>query len=307
MLDFRHETFRTLCGLGSYAKTAQQLHITQPAVSQHIKYLESYYQVMLVAEKGRSFALTPAGEELLLFIQACSNGLVALQQRMQQAGTVPQKIVVGATRSVGEELMPDILAKALAAHPQTAFQLVVENTNRLLQKLQNGDVHFALIEGYFDTRLFSYLPFSTEEFIGVCSASSALAGQPASYGSLLAYRQILRERGSGSREICEEILHENHITLGRFAGIIEVNNLAAIKKLVAADAGISFLYKFSVQKELSRGELAQLHLPGGPFFRKLHFIYPKNSLTGIDYTFWFTQLGNFYAQSKRVPFANTKP
>ncbi|WP_099205046.1 LysR family transcriptional regulator [Scatolibacter rhodanostii] len=294
MLDFRHETFRMLCRHGNYAKTAEALHITQPAVSQHIQYLEQWYQVKLIAEKGKRFSLSPAGKELLLFIQACDSGLSALEQRMQTSNSPSQQIIIGATRSIGECILPDIIANSLRIHENVDFRLVIDNTNILLDKLQEGEIHFALLEGYFDASLYESILFSNEEFIGVCSPTNSLANREILFSDLLDQRQIVREKGSGSREIYEEILHENYLNLWQFPRLIEVNNLASIKKLVAKHAGITFLYQFSAKDELLSGNFVQLRIKDFLAMRKLHFVYPKNSLTDIDYLFWFHEFLKIY-------------
>lgn len=291
MLDFRHETFLTLCRHGSYAKTAAALHITQPAVSQHIKYLEQLYGVTLIAEKGRRFSLTPEGKELLLFIQACGNGVTALRERMGEgASPRPQRLMVGATRSVGEGFLPEIIAALLRLHGEYEFHLTIENTNVLLEQIQNGGLHFALIEGYFDSSSYESILFSDEEFIAVCSPENSLAKSELTFPDLLTQRQIIREKGSGSREIYEELLHENHLSLSAFPRLLEVNNLSAIKKLVSRDAGVAFLYRFCAEEELRSGALCRMRIQSLSARRKIHFVYPKNSLMGMDYAFWFRAL-----------------
>lgn len=294
MLDFRHRTFLTLCQYKNYAKTAQFLHLTQPGVSQHMKYLEELYGTTLIAEKGKRFSLTSAGMELLLFIQACDNGLLELRKRMHVSNQNAQELIIGATRSIGECIMPALITKALEAHQDTAFHLQIDNTHLLLESLQKGKIHFAFVEGYFPDGVYEAIPFSREEFIGVCAPSCELAKQTSAYTKLLKYRQIVREKGSGSREIYEELLHENHMRLDQFPKLTEVNNLAAIKKLVMAGAGISFLYKFTVENDLKENNLCQIPLDSFSAFRKLHFVYPKNSLTGIDYPYWFQRFLYFY-------------
>lgn len=293
MLDFRHDTFCALCRYGNYAKTADALHITQPAVSQHIKYLEDLYGLPLIAEKGKSFALTSQGKELLQFIQSCSNGLDALKERIKECPT-PKQIKIGATRSVGENILPDIISNILENNNNYEFHLILENTHKLLEKMQDGSIDFALVEGYFDTSYYQSIPFSNEEFIGVCSAKNPLAKRTISFSDLLDHRQILREEGSGSREIFIEILHENHIQLNMFPHRIEVNNLSAIKKLVKNNSGIGFLYQFCVKDELEDGSLVKLNIQDFLALRRIHFIHPKNSLTGLDYNFWFNMLKSVY-------------
>ena len=110
------------------------------------------------------------------------------------------------------------------------------------------------------------------------------------------YRHIVRETGSGSREIYEEILHENHLKINNFHRLIEVNNLTAIKKMVAADAGISFLYKFTVLDELQSGKIKQIDINNFSALRSLHFVFQKNSLTNVDHKHWFGRFLKIYQQ-----------
>ena len=297
MLDFRHETFLELFKQKNYAKTAEALHITQPAVSQHIKYLEELYEVTLIAEKGKVFSLTPAGKELLWFIQSANSGVKHLKKRIAQINTKNiQEITIGATRSIGEGILPHIISKILQSNDLVEFHVLVENTNSLVEKLQDGQIDFALIEGYFDKSTFETIPFSVEEFIGICSANSPLAAKSVDFSDLLEYRHIVREEGSGSREIYEEILHENHMKINDFHRLIEVNNLTAIKKMVADDAGISFLYKFTVLDEIQSRKVIPITINNFSALRNLHFVFQKDNLTNIDHRYWFDKFLEIYQQ-----------
>lgn len=290
MLDYRHQTFLELCKLKNYARTAAALHLTQPAVSQHIQHLEKHYGTSLIAEKGRRFALTAAGHELLLFIQAANNGLTSLKKRMTDEKK-RREIVIGATRSVGESLLPRLLAKTIPTYGDVSFSIVVENTRVLMELMENGEIHFALIEGFFGHSTCESIPFSDEPFICVRSADKAPTDTcPVTIETLTNETLVVREPGSGSRAILEAYLHGKHLQLASFRDQITVNNVAAIKKLARYGCGVTFLYRFSVMDELSSGKLYEVAIEDWHVNGKLHFVYPKNSLIDLDYLALYREL-----------------
>ena len=138
--------------------------------------------------------------------------------------------------------MPGIICVMLKDNPRLNVHMEVGNSQVLLAKLRRGELDFALIEGIID-RL-----FSLEPFVPICSPNSPLAFGPVSFEELLQYPLILREKGSGTREILENILKQYNYSPASFQNIIEIGNMAAIKQLVASDIGISFMYEIAARR-----------------------------------------------------------
>lgn len=277
MLDFRHETFFALSACGSFTKTAKLLHITQPAVSQHIKYLEEFYGCKLFDTSNRRIRLTRQGELLREFATTVFSDAKHFKQNISSAETDTMQFSFGATLSIGEYVMPDILSRLLIKYPKMKFHMSVANTQVLLERLNNGDLDFIVVEGLFDKSEYDATLFSNERFIPVCSPESKLAKGPAGFHEIIKSCLILRERGSGTREIFENILQKNNYSLHAFEKVIEIGNMAAIKKMVSNGLGITFLFEVAAKREIEDGSLSVIDIPGFFEQREFNFILLKNS------------------------------
>lgn len=277
MLDYRHHTFLTLCSAGSFTKTAEILHITQPAVSQHIKYLETYYGCKLFNTSNRKISLTHQGELLKEFATTVASDTKHLIENILSDPTDAMQFAFGATLSIGEYVMPEILSGLLAEYPEMRIHMSVANTQVLLERLNRGELDFIVVEGLFDKSEYDTTLFRLERFIPVCSPGSPLAEGPVDLPSLINNRLILRERGSGTREILENILQKNNYSLHAFKRVIEIGNMAAIKEMVSNDRGITFLFEAAAKKKIEEGELAVIDIPGFDEHYEFNFVMLKNS------------------------------
>lgn len=287
MLDFRHETFLSLCRIRNYTKTAEFLCITQPAVSQHIKYLEEQYGGKLFLYEGKTLKLTERGirlQEYALTAQADSSYIRTLLTHLD---TTAKEMSFGATLSIGEYVMPQIMTVLLQKSLDTSLHMQVNNTQSLLQKLHDGDIRFALLEGYFDKAKYDWALFSKEVFIPVCSPSSPLAKPNVQLADILEQRLFIRENGSGTREILEQMLQEQNHTIQSFRDVCVIGNLNRIKRLVEHNLGITFLYKVAADQEIANGTLTQIKFKDFTVWRAFHFVFLKNSLHRKEYLDWY--------------------
>jgi DNA-binding transcriptional LysR family regulator len=277
MLDFRHKTFLALCSCGSFTKAAELLHITQPAVSQHIKYLEEYYECKLFEMVNREMKLTRQGKLLREFAMTVFSDSKHFKENFSSVQTDTMRFAFGATLSIGEYVMPDILSRLLLKYPEMNIHMSVANTQVLLERLNNGELDFIIVEGMFDKSEYDSTLFSLERFVPVCSPKSELADKEVVFSSILNSRLILRERGSGTREIFENILLKNNYSLRAFEKTIEIGNMAAIKKIVSKGLGITFLFEAAVKKELKDKSLKVINISGFYEQREFNFVLLKNS------------------------------
>lgn len=287
MLDFRYDTFLALCQIGSFTKTAEFLCITQPAVSQHIKFLEQKYGGKLFAFRGKKLILTERGQRLQEFTKTVSSDITHLKEQLLNRTEQVKHITFGATLSIGEFVMPKIMAAILAQSPGTRLNMQVHNTETLLRKLENGEIRFALLEGYFNKMAYDWRLFSQEDFIAVCSPRSLLADGEIKLDAIFGERLFLREKGSGTRNILEHILYDQGQTIDSFGQICEIGNMSAIKELVQDNLGITFLYRAVAEKDLAAGRLKQIKIQDFHVRRAFHFVYLKHSKHEPEYLEWF--------------------
>ena len=256
-----------------------------PAVSQHIRQLEAHYGCALFHKGGRRGELTQAGAMLFRALETMENDETRLKAQakaltLEQPAKAPLRF--GCTRTICDYWIPRVLARHMAKHPDEMVQMSVGNTQELVEGLEAGTIDFALVEGSFNRALFDSAPVSRERYVAVGSADEFDASyKPVSMASLLDRRLILREAGSGTREILEKHLAARDLDLDDFAGTFEVASIPAIKLCVRAGTGITFLYRAAVERELDQGELRDI--TPSDFFVEHDFrlIWQRGSLAAL--------------------------
>ncbi len=295
MLDFRIDTFLAVCKFMNFTKASQYLNITQPAVSGHIKYLEEYYQVKLFVYSGKKMQLTKEGKILLEVATTLKHDDIFLKKKLKNQSQ-KQELIFGATLSVGEYIMPRIINSLLQENCNLAIKMKVANTSELLQGINEGKLDFAIVEGYFNKNEYDYRTFCYEDYICV-GANDLKIDNLVDISSLFKFNLIIRERGSGSREIIARWLKERNLDLTDFDKVIEIGNINTIKQLVANLQGITFIYQMAVTNEINQGILKQIKINDLQIRHEINFIWRKNSVFS-DYYQQLFEL--FQLQNKKV-------
>lgn len=282
MLDFRMETFLTVCQCMNFTKASQQLNITQPAVSQHIRFLEKHYNTKLFRYEGKKLRLTGAGEILRNASLTMMHDELSIQDEMHKADE-QEEIRFGATRTVGDVLMGKILQQYLQQYPEARIHMEVENTHDLLERLDDGRIDFALVEGFFKKTEYDFRKYSTENYIGVCSPAYPFRKKPERMEDLFRERLLLREEGSGTREVLERSLESQNLSIEDFEHTVELGSLHTIKELTKGGCGITFLYEVAVQEELENGTLVRIPLKNFSVSHEFTFIWRRGSIYADRY------------------------
>lgn len=277
MLDFRIQTFLTVCDTMNFTHAAEKMHITQPAVSQHIHALEEAYGTALFRYEGKRLHLTEAGKLLRQTAAAMRNDERLLQERML-SGRDEMPLRFGVTMTVGEFLIARPLSDYLNRHPTADVRVEMANTEVLLGRLRRGELNFALVEGYFDREEFDSSVYRTERFIAVCAAGRRFSREPAELRDLLDQRVLAREPGSGTRDILEKHLSARNLSLEDFAGVVQIGGMQPILQLLERDAGISFLYEPAARERIRAGKLRELTLVDFQVRHNLTLIWERGSV-----------------------------
>lgn len=283
MLDFRVYTFLTVCDYMNFTKAAEVLHVTQPAVSQHIRYLETLYGVRLFASEGKKIHLTPAGEKLLYAATTIKNDELFLKDLLHCVPSRGPVLRFGTTRTIGESVISAPLAGYIRRHPDASISVAIGNTDELLHKLTTGEIQFALVEGYYNHELYDSMVYRTEPFIPVCAPGHSFVREPGRLKDLLGEHLLIREPGSGTRDILEKNLEINNIHLADFRNITEIGSMHVILQLLEKDTGITFLYRTAVEQGIKDGTVRELHLRDFQMEHDFTFIWSKGSIYGPEY------------------------
>lgn len=282
MLDFRMETFLAVCQCMNFTRASEQLNITQPAVSQHIRFLEKHYNTKLFRYEGKKLRLTGAGEILRNASLTMMHDEMSMQSEMQKSEET-EEIRFGATRTVGDVLMGKILENYLKNYPEAGIHMIVENTKELLQRLDEGTIDFALVEGFFKKSEYDYQKYSDENYIGVCSPDYQFHETPETIENLFQERLLLREEGSGTREVLERWLDSQNLGIRDFRQTMEVGSLQTIRELTKAGCGITFLYEAAVKEDLKAGTLQKIPLKDFHVSHEFTFIWRRGSIYADRY------------------------
>ena len=264
----------------NYTKAAKELNLTQPAVSQHIHFLEQTYGVELFAHNGKRMEITRAGEILKSSALTMKHDEFHMQEKMRHAAGGVQNYAFGATLSVAEFMITDDLERFILNHPESHIRMEVANTKELLMKLDAGELDFAIVEGEFPKDEYEYLLYSQEEYVAAGNKKVAERFRGVSIKDLFTERIILREPGSGTREILENELKRRGLQVSDFANLTEIGNIGVIQKMLQAGLGITFFYQATIK---GKEELQVIQLNDFKLRHDIMFIYRKNSIFEKDY------------------------
>jgi DNA-binding transcriptional LysR family regulator len=284
MQDYRMDTFLAVCEEGSYTKAAEKLHITQPAVTQHIHFLEDYYGTKLIQIKDRKVCLTPKAEQLKIMLMTLRNDESVLKEEMSRKEGEKHLLKLGVTLTIGEFVIAEPLSRYIKNHEEIQTRVVIANTEELLQKLRNGEIQIALIEGYFRRKEFESKVFRTERIIPVVASGFIFRKKPKKLEDLFGERLIVREKGSGTREVLEKGLAVRGFAVENFTEQTEINSIYAIIQFVKEGTGISFLYESAVRREIEEGTLREIRLSDFSLHHDFTFIWNKGSVYGNEYS-----------------------
>ena len=268
MVDRRIETFLLFCDLMNYRKTADALDITQPAVTQQIRYLEREYGCTLFEYKNHRLIKTPAAVTLEQYARA-----VRLQEHhlRRNLSVTLRELRIGATKTVGDYVLREEILQYVSDE-KNALALVVDNTEHLLQLLEKNELDFAVVEGYFDAARFDSRLLRKEPFVGICPADHRFAGKEVA--DLFEETIIHREAGSGTRAILERKLSGYNESLSHFRRKICLSSFKLILDLVQSGMGVSFVYE--VLADNCPG-VAKFTLEGEPIIREFNIVYLKHA------------------------------
>ncbi len=239
MIDNRIFTFLELCNVMNYHKTAENLNMTQPAVTQHIKHLESLYNCKLFNYTNKKLAKTEKCLELERFARtAISVNNIAIERLSDKPKL---KINIGATKTIGDYILINMLS-SLFKKSEYEINIIIDNTENLLDKLNHFELDLLMLEGYVDKEKYLSREIIEEEIVGVCSLEHPFAFKKVSLQEVFSENILLREAGSGTRAVFEQFLFNNGYSTEAFKNKSIISSNKLIEQAVQNNYAISFLY-----------------------------------------------------------------
>lgn len=277
MDERRLQIFRTVAELRNFSRAAEALHLSQPTVSQQIQALEEYFGVKLLDRSSKAVDLTPAGRELYARAGALREQFAETRRAvLQAAAAVSGPLTVGASLTIGEYVLPQVLAGFTRAYPQVELRLQIANTEQVCQLVLNGSIDVGLVEGEVVSPDLAQEPFLDDELLFVAPADHPWREMAAlEPRDLLAERWIMREQGSGTRQVLAAHLQAVGIEWERLQVVSELASTEAIKGAVEAGMGVAALSAWTVRKELRLGSLLARPALRHPMRRAFQVVYPR--------------------------------
>lgn len=292
------ELFKTVAEKKSFSRASEVLHISQPAISQQISALEQYLGVKLLERTTRKVTLTEEGKILYQYALQISQLFDEAERAISEfTGMVKGVLRIGASLTIGEYLLPNIIGEFKAKYPQVQIMLDVFNTKRIVQSLLQQDIDVGLVEGPVNSEELTVKPLMEDELCVIVSHKHPLAGRSSvSLEELACFPFVLREKGSGTREVMEEALRKAGWDPKDMIVNLELGSTEAVKAAVEANLGITILSKRTVRKELQLNVLKVLSIEGLEIKRKFYLVHnPKKHRTPAMEHFldFLTGISNF--------------
>ncbi len=250
--NFRLVVFRAVAGQLSFRKAAEELYLTQPAVSLQIKALEEDIGVQLFDRTGTHIALTEAGKVLLRYSQQASALFAQAEQKIAAlSGDSAGELALGASTTIAQYVLPRLLGMFTSEHPRVHLTLISGNTEQIVNAVEKQKIALGLIEGPTRSRDVKTEPFLEDDLVLIVSAAhewAELKSIPCS--EIATVPLLMRERGSGTRRVVEMALERHGVKLNSLRIVMELDSTEAIKSAVEAGLGIGFVSRWAIAKDL---------------------------------------------------------
>ena len=276
MADRRLQVFYTVARQLSFTKAAEQLFMTQPAVTFQVKQLEEHFNARLFERSHGKIALTPAGALVLDYAERILGLSAELDKRVAElTGAISGPLLLGCSMTIAEFILPRVLGEFKARHPQVQAHMTVANSETIENRVADFTIDLGLIESP------SHLPgLHTEvccddELLMICAPGYKLAGLKAVTAAQIADEPyISRESGSGTRQFADNYFRQSGVAPEDLNIVMELGSPEAIKGVVETGIGVAIMSSATVVKELRLGSLVALPLKPR-LMRTLSLVYPR--------------------------------
>ncbi|MDM1297115.1 LysR family transcriptional regulator [Empedobacter falsenii] len=277
MFDFRLKVFDTVAKRLNFTKAANELNITQPAVTKHIKEVELNLNIKLFERNGTKIKLTKAGEILLKYTEE----IFSVYQKMEfEIGQLQEKqkgtLRLGASTTIAQYVLPPILAEFRKRFPEIQLSLVIQNSEKIEDLLANHKIDIGLIEAQIKNRTFHYFPFMKDEIVLVSHQNHSISTKNnIKLDDLKHIPLVFREPGSGTLETIDLALKSKNIKLNELNIEIQLGSTESIKSYVLHSDALAFLSIQSILQELKNQTLTIIDVKSLVIERNFNFIIPE--------------------------------
>ena len=287
MDEFRLRVFVTAARTLSFSKCAAALNITQPAVSRHIGELEARYGMPLFTRGTSGVALTKAGGLLLSHAESLLSAYQKMDYDMELLSQTGRgRLSIGASTTIAMYLLPPVLAAFMKRSGGVEVSMLSGNSENVEQWLRDGTVDIGLVENASRRPWLHYEPLMADELVLV-------AGTQGRYGAIESVTPeelkglplVLRENGSGTREIIERALSRRGIRVEDLNVVIELSSTEAIKSFVRSSDTLAIVSVIALHRELADGSLRIVDIDGVDMPREFATAVRPGEFSGLNARF----------------------
>jgi len=249
------EIFTAIYQEGSITRAAHRIGLSQAATSQALTELENQLRRRLFDRNGRRIVGNAAGRELL---PAATQVLDQVRDIEAGAGNRPLNIKLCASLTVGNYMLPSLIARFTRRHKDARFHLAVGNTDYVVAAVRQFESDAGWVEGFTRHPDLEAFPWREDKLVIIAAPGHPLAGRRATAAMLADQRWVLREEGSGTRAVFEDAI-EGRMRLLHVP--LELAGIGAVKRAVMSGAGLGCISRSTVDLELRAGHLCLVHTP----------------------------------------------
>ena len=292
MLNNKLYTFLEVALSGSVSVAAKKLNLTQPAVSQQMRSLEQEFGTKLYVRSEKGIILTATGEIAFKYANRIANLYNSMQEEIKTAKSQSRKLVIGVTQTIEFSIVSEILAEFCTRNKGTHIKIISDTINNLYTKLKLYEVDLIIVNGNASLdNSYNRILLSTDYLVYVVGKNDPLANKSMiSMSKLREQSLILRTKGSSTRELFEACLESLNDNILNYNVIMEVDNIATIKSLVANGFGSSVLSHSVCTQEIKKGKLVVVPIENLSIVREINIVYHKD----FEYTDQIDEIRSIY-------------
>ncbi|MEF2094083.1 selenium metabolism-associated LysR family transcriptional regulator [Bacillus sp. CFBP9009] len=265
------KVFVTVIEQKNFSRAGDILNLSQPGVSLHIRNLENELGTKLIYRSPKQVQITEPGKILYRHAKQMLNHYETAKREINEFNNVVSGTMkIGASFTIGEYYLPKVLAEFAAQYPMVDIQIIISNSNDVIQGIRSNKLDIGLIEGETEYKDIDVRPFMNDEMIVVVPPDHPLSQMDLIEGALLQNQTwVLREQGSGTRTYSDKLLSSLELNIKK---TFIFTSIQGVKEAVMAGLGIALLSRLTVQKELKSNELKTFHLKNEPIIRPFSIV-----------------------------------
>ncbi len=276
MADRRLQVFYTVARQLSFTKAAEQLFMTQPAVTFQVKQIEEHFNTRLFERSHGRIALTPAGKLVMEYAERILGLSEEMDKRVSElTGAISGPLLLGASTTIAEFILPHVLGEFKARHPQVQTHMMVANSETIEGRVADHTLDIGLIESPSHLPSLHTEACCEDELVMVCAPGYKLAGLAHVTPRQIAGEPFIsRESGSGTRDFSDQYFRQAGIAPEDLNIVMELGSPEAIKGVVETGIGVAIMSRATIGKELKLGSVAAIALQP-PLIRTLSLVCPR--------------------------------